>query len=99
MLTEHVHLTSGNTLPEVTTRENLRFGKLFMAKTLGVKCGTGRISHVPHSSVLEHSPGGTGPQWNLPSCPFGRCSERLSGWTECAQLSRSRGDFFGAWEI
>ena len=34
MLTEHMHLTSDNTLPEVTTRENLRFGKLFMAKTL-----------------------------------------------------------------
>lgn len=38
MLTEHVHLTSGNTLPEVTTRENLRFGKLFMAKTLKQLC-------------------------------------------------------------
>ena len=27
--------------------------------------------------------------------PFGRCSERLSGWPEHAQLSRSRGDFPG----
>ena len=33
MLTEHMLLTSGNTLPEAT-REILRFGKLFMAKTL-----------------------------------------------------------------
>ena len=43
--------------------------------------------------VQEHSSGGAGPQWNLPSGPFGRCSERLSGWPERAQLSRSRGDF------
>ena len=50
---------------------------------------------MPHSSVLKHSPGSAGPQWNLPSGPFGRCSERLSGWPERAQQSRSRGDFLG----